>query len=89
MIQVVLAAPTVDISTIDTSGLAPTGDYTQHLKVKNRELSVNVFAMAENAIDNYKINQDIVMSHTPRRDTTKDDPVKIKHNFLLYANVHM
>ena len=86
--QLVLAAPTNDISNIDTSCIAPS-DNTEHLKVKVRESCLNIFALAEHAIDNHDIDQVIVMNHAPRHDTTEDDPVKIKHNLALFANAHM
>ena len=86
--KLVVAAPTHDISNIDTSGIRP-GDNTEHLKVKVRESCLNILAAAEHAIDKHNIDQVVVMSHAPRYDTFENDPLKINYNLALFANAHM
>ena len=86
--QLILAAPTVDISNIVTKGLKP-GDDTEHMKVKVRESCLNMFTVAEHALDKHKLEKVVIFNHAPRHDTIHEDPVKIKHNLALFANAHM
>jgi hypothetical protein len=77
--HIVLAAPTVDITNLGTVNTKP-GDDMERLKEKVRASCLNMFNVAENALDDNTLKNVILMNHAPRYDTASKDPMGIKHN---------
>ena len=82
----VMSAPTVDITNIDTSKLTEndnTDIYQQMVYVS----CVNMFTCAENAAkENPNLKKVIIMEHAPRYDTKDIDPLSLKPALAKYAN---
>ena len=84
--HLVLAAPTVDISNLETANIKPT-DNTDRLKKAVSESCKNLLRVAEDALRNHPDLKNVtVMSHTPRYDTVKVDPVGLKSILANFAN---
>ena len=84
--HLVLAAPTVDISNIDTAKVKPT-DNTDAFKQKIGISCENMIKVAEDALaNNTDLKKVTIMSHAPRYDTRDVDPVGLKPNLANFAN---
>ena len=84
--HLVLGAPTVDISNLDTSKLTSNDD-TESYKQKIVMSCKNMFAVAENTIRSHpKLEKVIIIEHAPRHDRAKVDPTKLKPKLALLAN---
>ena len=82
----VLAAPTVDISNLDTSKLKPT-DKTEALQHKVTLSCQNMFFLAENSLRNSpKLAKVVILEHPPRFDTPNVDPTSLKPDLARLAN---
>ena len=83
---VVMSAPTVDITKIDTSKLVPNAN-TEAFQTRAQESSKNMFRIAERALEqNPNLKKVILMEHTPRFDTPDTDPTSLKPALAKLAN---
>ena len=82
----VLSAPTVDITNMDTSKLSPL-DNTE-IYQQNVIISVqNMFSLAQAALEqNRNLKTVVLMEHTPRFDALDVDPTSLKANLVKLAN---
>ena len=84
--HLVLSAPTVDITNIDTSKLTE----NDNIEVLHESVKVscqNMFTTAQNALKTNPLLQKVViMEHAPRFDTTAVDPLSIKPLLAKFAN---
>ena len=82
----VMGAPTVDISNIDTSRLT-SNDNTEVYEQNIITSCHNIFAAAHKAIENNPNLQKVVITeHTPRYDEHHVDPTGLKHKLARFAN---
>ena len=82
----VLSAPTVDITNMDTSKLSPldnTEIYQQNVIISTQ----NMFSLAQAALEqNRNLKSVVLMEHTPRFDGLDVDPTSLKPNLVKLAN---
>ena len=79
--SLVLAAPTVDISNLDTSG------NTEDLKEKVIRSCKNMFEVAHRSLSKYPQMKNVtIMEHGPRFDEVEVDPEGIKPKLASFAN---
>ena len=84
--HLVIAAPTVDITNLDTKA-ADSEELKEPFKTKIEMSCRNIFKVAENAIkSNSKLIKVTIMDHPPRFDTAKEDPFSLKPKLAHYAN---
>ena len=84
--MLVMAAPTVDISNMDTSKLCPS-DNTEVFKQKAVASAQNMFSLAQTSLEQYPtLNKVVIMEHPPRFDAQNVDPTLLKHNLAKLAN---
>ena len=82
----VMSAPTVDITNLDTSQLTPSQD-TQIFQEKSKQSSKNMFNLAERSLaQNPSLEKVIIMEHPPRFDTKYQDPMSLKPKLAKLAN---
>ena len=82
----VMSAPTVDISNMDTSKKTPTSS-SENFQKDARKSSHNMFRLAERSLrDNPKLNKVIIMEHPPRFDNPAVDPISLKPALAKLAN---
>ena len=82
----IMSAPTVDITNMDTAKLKP-GDKTDAFQDKAILSSQNMFNIAEKALKmKPSLSKVIIMEHPPRFDTTDVDPISVKCNLARLAN---
>ena len=82
----VMSAPTVDITNMDTANLHST-ENTWGLQEKAIKSSKNMFQIAENSIQKYpNLRKVIIMEHPPRFDTVDVDPLSVKPTLAKLAN---
>ena len=85
--QLILSAPTVDISNLDTSRMTP-NDSTQELQQNIITSCKNIFAVAESSIRNHQqLKKIVILEHPPRFDLPDIDPVGLKPQLAKFANV--
>jgi hypothetical protein len=85
--HLVVAAPTVDISNLDTSKLSPT-DNMEYFKQEVAISCRNIFAVAHDALKNKPdLEKVIIMEHAQRFDEPFVDPLSLKPALAKYANV--
>ena len=84
--QVVLAAPTVDISNLNTVN-AKASDDMDVFKQKVGTSCENMMKVAKDALANVK--KVTIMNHAPRYDTHSVDPMGLKQKLAKYANNYM
>ena len=83
---VVLSAPTVDITSLDTSQLKPS-DNTEYLQQETVISSTNMFKLAIKSLkQNPKLDKVIIMEHPPRFDQIPEDPTSLKPKLVSLAN---
>ena len=83
---VVLSAPTVDITNIDTSKLKPL-DGTESFKQEIDASCRNMMNLAQNVISEKPcIKKVIILDHPNRYDTKAKDPMSLKTELAKYAN---
>ena len=82
----VLSAPTVDISNMDTSKLRP-NDNIEVYKEKALSSCQNMFGVAQAALTRHpQLKKIVIMEHAPRYDTNAVDPTGLKPKLSKYAN---
>ena len=86
--HVVLAAPTVDITNIDTTKKKTDDD--EVFKNKVVASCENMMRIAENVLDNDQNVQKVtLMNHGPRFDTVNVDPFRLKPKLANFANNYL
>ena len=84
--QLILSAPTVDISNLDTSKLTP-NDNTELFKQSVVISCKNIFTTARNALRNHpKLEKVVILEHAPRFDRADVDPQGMKPQLAKFAN---
>lgn len=84
--HIVLNAPTVDITNLDTSKLTPT-DNTEYFKQEVVVSCKNVFSVAHEALEkNQNLVKVIISEHSPRYDQLNVDPISLKPALAKFAN---
>ena len=84
--HIVLNAPTVDITNLDTSKLTPT-DNTEYFKQEVVVSCKNVFSVAHEALKkNHNLVKVIISEHSPRYDQLNVDPISLKPALAKFAN---
>ena len=87
--HLLLSAPTVDITNINTSEFGPR-DSTDALKKQITVSCQNMLNVAESALnENTGLRKVILMSHPPRFDKLNVDPMSLKPAMAKYANTTM
>ena len=82
----VMSAPTVDITNMDTAKLQST-ENTWGLQEKAIESSKNMLTLAENSLKKYpNLSKVIIFEHPPRFDTIDVDPLSVKPTLARLAN---
>ena len=82
----VMSAPTVDITNLDTSKLT-TKDSTVVFQQNVHVSSKNMFSLAERSLQqNPNLSKVIIMEHPPRFDSLKVDPTSVKPTLAKLAN---
>ena len=82
----VMTAPTVDITNLDTAKVSPK-DSTEVYQQMIISSTQNMFNTAQRSLEqNPKLKKVILMEHTPRFDSQKSDPTSIKANLVRIAN---
>ena len=82
----VLGAPTIDITNLNTSDLKPE-EPTEPFKKKVEKSCQNMIKAAEDAIVSHPdLKMVTILSHAPRHDTPKTDPIGLKPKLADYAN---
>ena len=82
----VLSAPTVDVTNLDTAKLKPS-DNTEFFKQEVINSSKNIMTVAQNAIRvNTRLKKVIVLCHPPRFDPSQVDPLSLKQTLAKIAN---
>ena len=83
---IVLSAPTVDITNLDTSKTKP----SDNMEIFKQDVPIsckNMFTVAQNAINAHKeIKKVVLIEHPARFDTDQQDPLSIKAELAKYAN---
>ena len=84
--ELVLAAPSVDITNINTGNL--NGD--DNIEVFEQKVIIscqNMLSVAQNAvIDNPQLRKVVLMEHAPRQDPKEVDPIRLKPRLAKLAN---
>ena len=83
---VVLSAPTVDISNLDTSKVEASNNI-DGLREAIQQSCKNIFSTAENVIKSYPdLKKVVILEHPPRYDMVNVDPLSLKPELAEYAN---
>ena len=84
--HVILSAPSVDITNLDTTKTLP----TDNIEIFKQDIIIsckNMMSTAQNAIiANPNIKTVTVVEHPPRFDTADTDPLSIKPELAIFAN---
>ena len=84
--HLIIAAPTVDISNIDTSKITE-DDTAEVFKEKITASCQNVYATATSALSNNPhLKKVVILQHAPRYDTVDVDPLGLKTKLAMFAN---
>ena len=84
--HLILSAPTVDISNLDTSELRMNDDI-EVFKQKVELSCENMVSIATNALfEHPEIEKVTIMEHAPRHDTASSDPTRLKARLAFFAN---
>jgi hypothetical protein len=82
----VMSAPTVDITNLDTTRLQK-NDNTEFFQQQAYLSSQNMIKVAERSIQNNpSLTKVVIKEHPPRFDTSDVDPTSLKHNLVRLAN---
>ena len=82
----VMSAPTVDITNLDTSKLKQSDDTSMYQESILASCK-NIFKVAEISLkDNLNLKKVVIMEHTPRYDAKEVDPIELKTALVKYAN---
>ena len=85
----IMAAPTTDITNLDTSYLKQT-DRTEDFQFKAKKSSQNMFRIAEESLEqNPSLQNVIIMEHHPRFDLPSSDPTSLKPTLAKLANAEL
>ena len=85
-VLVMSAAPTVDITNLDTSKLV-SSDNTDQLQEKVMISSQNMFNIAVTSLKkNKNLSKVVIMEHPPRFDKKEVDPTSLKPALVRFAN---
>ena len=85
----VLAAPSVDISNLETADLKPS-DNTDDLKEKVGLSCQNMIKVAEDSLkNNMQLKKVTILNHAPRFDHRDIDPMGLKPNLAIFANNYL
>ena len=85
----IMAAPTRDITILDTSNLKQT-DRTDNFQLKAKKSSQNMFRIAEESLEqNPSLQNVIIMEHHPRFDLPSSDPTSLKSKLAKLANAEL
>ena len=82
---IVLSAPTVDVTNLDTSNIHPS-DNIEHFKEEVSKSCANMMKIAENAINKDNVKKVVILEHPPRFDTEDQDPLSLKPKLAKLAN---
>ena len=84
--HLILGAPTVDITNLDTSKEKP----NDNMELFKQEIIIscqNMFSTAQNAIMKHpELKKITIMEHPPRFDTADVDPLSLKPQLAKFAN---
>ena len=84
--HLVLSAPTMDISNLDTTRVTAS-DNVDRFKQQVISSCQNMINIAQDALAKHpELKKVTIMNHTPRFDTPDVDPVGLKHNLANFAN---
>ena len=84
--HLVIAAPTVDITNLNTKN-ANKEDSIEPFKSEIEDSCINLFKVAENALENnLELKKVTILEHPPRFDTFREDPISLKPKLANYAN---
>ena len=84
--MLVMSAPTVDITNLDTTGLAPSGN-TEYYKQEVIMSCQNMFNLAQASLNKHpNLSKVVIMEHTPRFDQPHVDPTSLKSKLARLAN---
>ena len=84
--HLILGAPTVDITNLDTTNLTH-NENTEIYKQKVYISCQNTMTVATNALANHpKLKEVIILEHIPRFDVTEADPTGLKAKLATFAN---
>ena len=84
--HLILGAPTVDITNLNTSGVKPE-DNTEFFKKEVVVSCMNIFSTAQNALTKHpNLKSVTIMEHPPRYDNVDVDPSFLKHKLAKYAS---
>lgn len=87
--HLILAAPTVDITNLDTARTKPT-DNVEYFKQKVVISCQSMFTTAQNALLKHpKLKNVTLMEHPPRFDTADKDPSSLKPQLAKFANNYL
>ena len=82
----VMSAPTVDITNLDTSNLKQSDNTTRYQESVLISCQ-NIFSVAERSLKEYpNLKNVVIMEHAPRYDTGEVDPTGLKEALAKYAN---
>ena len=84
--QLVIGAPSVDITNLDTSNLTK-NDNVEIFKQKVHVSCQNIITVAESAIRNHpELEKVVIVEHAPRFDLEEVDPTGLKPRLAVFAN---
>ena len=84
--MLVMSAPTVDITNLDTTKLTPSGN-TEYYKQEVIMSCRNMFSLAQASLDKHSnLSKVIIMEHPPRFDQPNVDPTSLKSKLARLAN---
>ena len=83
--HLVLAAPTDDITKLDTVSTKP-DESTEAFKRKIEESCKSIVNIAENALKDTNVKSVTIMNHSPRFGTHNTDPILLKQKLANFAN---
>ena len=82
----VMSAPTVDITNLDTSKMSP-NDNTEIFQENAIKSAQNIFNLAQKSLKmNPNLKQVVLMEHPPSFDRVEVDPISLKSNLARLAN---
>ena len=82
----VMIAPIVDISNINTSGMSYSENY-RSLEEEAKQLSFNIFRITEKSLKEHSnLSKVVILEHPPRYDKGFRDPMSIKPRLAKVAN---